>query len=199
MKKIITLLLAILTTNLSISQKNNFSELGLEQSIFDVFVNYANETKDTVFNIKRSDVVDKSCFHHNRFLGNIPNEPDKFLICHHESKKIGKYDYVGSDTILKHYFDRLSFYDTKKEYIPLSEILFLGTNANNRLFENPNTTNIIIAKHVLKNFLDSKEHKEIIHMFNYDYIGVDVMFHKNFYTVVIMFADDNIIGNNIIK
>jgi uncharacterized protein YkwD len=87
-----------------------------------------------------------------------------------------KYKYVGNDTIIPNFKDRITFYNTNKDFVPKGEVITGGYYPSDKF-----NTDEMLAKKFFINFMNSPSHKKILSMSNYNFLALDckVEFNRN--------------------
>jgi hypothetical protein len=185
--KIINLILISLITI------NSYSQQSLNTDSVEIyFLKYLNEYRktlygDSVVEVKINHNASLACKHHNNYLfdmlcvDKIPSH-NVLLLSHGESADViieiknkngnvigyMKYKYVGNNTLIPNYADRITFYNTNKDFGPHGEVITGGYYPPDKF-----NTDEMLAKKFFENFMGSQEHKETLSMYNYNFLALD--------------------------
>ena len=183
--KIINLILISLITI------NSYSQQSLNTDSVEIyFLKYLNEYRktlygDSVVEVKINYNASLACKHHNDYLFDMlwvdktPNL-DNLLLSHRETSDTVlngmKYKYVGNDTIIPNFKNRITFYNTNKDFVPKGEVITGGCYPSDKF-----NTDEMLAKKFFINFMNSPSHKKILSMSNYNFLALDckVEFNRN--------------------
>jgi len=153
------------------------------------FVRILNKYRKTLHDGIKDVTVNKTaslgCEHHNNYLFNmvwVNKTPgnDKFILSHQETplETIGVdvFKYMGKDTLISNFADRIIFYNTNKDFSPNAEVIASGSYFLDGI------TNEYIAKKLFMSFMKSKPHKEQLDRNDYHSLAIDckVEFDKVF-------------------
>ena len=107
-----------------------FSQI-IEDSVEFYFVRILNEHRKTLHEGIKDVTVNKTaslgCEHHNNYLFNmvwVNKTPgnEMFILSHQETPfetiGVNEYKYVGKDTLISNFADRIIFYNTNKDFAP---------------------------------------------------------------------------------
>lgn len=119
----------------------------------------------------------KGVQHHNRYLRDFvnPNNRNTTYVSHNEIKKGIKSHYIGKDTLIYDWADRMEFF-AKDSMGILSEVCSGGSLS---LISTKGLTPKEIAKKIIYGFHHSKEHWDILTYFGYTEIAADFETRKN--------------------
>jgi hypothetical protein len=144
------------------------------------FVKILNEYRKTLHDGIKDVTVNKmaslGCEHHNNYLFNmvwVNKTPgnDKFILSHQENPLetigIDVFKYVGKDTLISNFADRIIFYNTNKDFAPNAEVIASGSYFLDGI------TNEYIAKKLFMSFMKSKPHKEQLDRNDYHSLAID--------------------------
>lgn len=159
-------------------EEPNFNEELVIQEIallLDSIREYMYEKKVLKTNI--NSVGNKGVQHHNRYMRDFvnPNNPNTIYVGHNEIKKGVKCYYIGKDTLIYDWADRMDFF-AKDSMGILSEVCSGGSLL---LISKKGLTPKEIAKKIIYGFHHSKEHWEILTYFGYTEIAADFEIRKN--------------------
>jgi hypothetical protein len=156
-----------------------FSQI-TEDSVEFYFVKILNEYRKTLHNGIKDVTVNKTaslgCEHHNNYLFNmvwVNKTPgtNKSVVTHGESalETVGadKFKYVGKDTLIPNFANRIIFYNTNKDFAPNAEVI------TNGYYFSDGMTNEKLAKEFFMNFMRSKPHKEQLDRNDYNSLALD--------------------------
>ena len=174
MKAFITYILILNTFNI-ISQSFTFNE----DTITKYFVSNLDSFRQNLYPSVPNVIVNKNasiaCEHHNNYMTNMVRA--NYLFCSHgEFKNTDGYNYVGEDTIISNYADRVKYFNTKKDFGSYAEVItaeFLNYYINNGKDDQ------YLAKVLFMNFVKSPEHNKIISNYSYNVIAIDVKINDN--------------------
>jgi hypothetical protein len=156
-----------------------FSQI-TEDSVEFYFVKILNEYRKTLHNGIEDVAVNRTaslgCEHHNNYLFNmvwVNKTPgtNKSVVTHGESvlETVGtdKFKYVGKDTLIPNFANRIIFYNTNKDFAPNAEVI------TNGYYFLDGMTNEKLAKEFFMNFMRSKPHKEQLDRKDYVSLALD--------------------------
>lgn len=156
-----------------------FSQI-TEDSVEFYFVKILNEYRKSIHTGIKDVCVNKTaslgCEHHNNYLfdmvwTNKVSGTNKSILSHSESpfETIGtdKYQYVGKDTLISNFADRVIFYNKNKDFSPNAEVITGG------YYFLDGMTNEKMAKTLFVNFMQSKPHKEQLDRSDYHSLAID--------------------------
>ena len=156
-----------------------FSQI-TEDSVEFYFVKILNEYRKTLHSGIQNVTVNKTaslgCEHHNNYLFNmvwVNKTPgyNKSIVTHGESlfDTVGtdKFKYVGNDTIISNFANRIIFYNTNKDFAPNGEVITGGYYFLDEM------TNEKLAKDFFTNFMNSKPHKAELDRKDYYSLALD--------------------------
>ena len=156
-----------------------FSQI-TEDSVEIYFVRILNEYRKTLHEGIKDVTVNKTaslgCEHHNNYLFNmvwVNKTPgsNKAILSHQETPfatiGVDEFKYVGKDTLISNFADRIIFYNTNKDFAPNAEVIASGYYFLDGL------TNEKLAKKFFKSFMESKPHKEQLDRNDYHSLAID--------------------------
>jgi len=156
-----------------------FSQI-TEDSVEFYFVKILNEYRKTLHNgikdVNVNQTASLGCEHHNNYLFNmvwVNKTPgtNKSVITHGETpiETVGsdKFKYVGKDTLIPNFANRIIFYNTNKDFAPNAEVI------TNGYYFLDGMTNEKLAKEFFMNFMKSKPHKEQLDRNDYNSLALD--------------------------
>lgn len=156
-----------------------FSQI-IEDSVEFYFVRILNEHRKTLHEGIKDVTVNKTaslgCEHHNNYLFNmvwVNKTPgnEMFILSHQETPfetiGVNKYKYVGKDTLISNFADRIIFYNTNKDFAPNAEVIASGSYFLDGI------TNEYLAKKLFMSFMKSKPHKEQLDRNDYHSLAID--------------------------
>ena len=156
-----------------------FSQI-IEDSVEFYFVRILNEHRKTLHEGIKDVTVNKTaslgCEHHNNYLFNmvwVNKTPgnEMFILSHQETPfetiGVNEYKYVGKDTLISNFADRIIFYNTNKDFAPNAEVIASGSYFLDGI------TNEYIAKKLFMSFMKSKPHKEQLDRNDYHSLAID--------------------------
>lgn len=190
MKKLITLLLVLVTLNgYSQSDGNKRMVVHHRDSIPFYFKEYLDEYRRTLYpripDVIISDTLSYACKHHNNYLANMMLEDGSgIVLMHDEPKESGEFYYRGDDTLINNWGERVRYYDTENYFTHVGEVLHV-TALSSVLVK----TQKEVAKIILDDWLSSEGHRKTLEMYFYTHIGIDVTYSKkNLFTGVVTSA-----------
>jgi len=190
MKKLITLLLVLVTLNgYSQSDGNKRMVVHHRDSIPFYFKQYLDEYRRTLYpripDVIISDTLSYACKHHNNYLANMMLEDGSgMVIMHDEPKESGEFYYRGDDTLINDWSERVRYYDPENSFTHVGEVLHV-TALRSHLVK----TQKEVAKIILDDWLSSEGHRKTLEMYFYTHIGIDVTYSKkNLFTGVVTSA-----------
>lgn len=144
------------------------------------FVKILNEYRKTLHDGIKDVTVNKmaslGCEHHNNYLFNmvwVNKTPGirNFILSHQETPfetiGVNEYKYVGKDTLISNFANRIIFYNTNKDFAPNAEVIAAGSYFLGGI------TNEYIAKELFISFMKSKPHKEQLDRNDYHSLAID--------------------------
>lgn len=144
------------------------------------FVKILNEYRKTLHDGIKDVTVNKmaslGCEHHNNYLFNmvwVNKTPGirNFILSHQETPfetiGVNEYKYVGKDTLISNFANRIIFYNTNKDFAPNAEVIAAGSYFLDGI------TNEYIAKELFISFMKSKPHKEQLDRNDYHSLAID--------------------------
>jgi len=156
-----------------------FSQI-IEDSVEFYFVRILNEHRKTLYEGIKDATVNKTaslgCEHHNNYLFNmvwVNKTPgnEKFILSHQETPfetiGVNEFKYVGKDTLISNFADRIIFYNTNKDFAPNAEVIASGSYFLDGI------TNEYLAKKLFMSFMKSKPHKEQLDRNDYHSLAID--------------------------
>lgn len=156
-----------------------FSQI-IEDSVEFYFVRILNEHRKTLHEGIKDVTVNKTaslgCEHHNNYLFNmvwVNKTPgnEMFILSHQETPfetiGVNEYKYVGKDTLISNFADRIIFYNTNKDFAPNAEVIASGSYFLDGI------TNEYLAKKLFMSFMKSKPHKEQLDRNDYHSLAID--------------------------
>lgn len=195
--KILLFYLILSLSFFNLSQVDKKNQLFLD-SIEDLVINKLNEHRvsinsDILF-LKRNNILDSAAEHHNRYLENINfGFLNKIYTNHSEKKNLDGYNYTGQSPLLEYSKDRVTFFDKenlfkdnpREVFINISEVIYSRSNASGVL-NNPNRNAKNMSNLIIKSWLESKSHKNIIERSLYNYVGVSIFIINDCFCVVMV-------------
>jgi hypothetical protein len=156
----------------------NFDEQLVIQEIallLDSIREYMYEKK--VLKTEVDSIGNKGVQHHNKYLKNFinPNKPNMVYLSHNEVKNNGNSYYVGKDTLIYGWGDRMRYF-TKNVMGVCGEVCSGGSLS---LISTKGLTPKEMAKKIIYGFYHSKEHWDILTYFGYTKIAADFEVRKN--------------------
>ena len=177
--------------NVNYAQSTIFSD-----SVKLYFLNSLNEHRknlygDSIVILIINDNASLACKHHNEYLFNMswvnkmPNQKKVFISHHEVQKDIQKdkdgnvtiFEYTGKNQLISNFTDRVRYYNTNNDFVPLGEVINI---------EGTRPSNSIQAEKILKGFLDSPAHKEILENPDCEFIAIDIKIEGPFISAVII-------------
>jgi len=200
MKKLITLLLVLVTLNgYSQSDGNKRMVVHHRDSIPFYFKQYLDEYRRTLYpripDVIISDTLSYASKHHNKYLANMMLEDGSGVYLMHaepRASKDGEFYYKGSDTLIDCPAGRVRYYDTENYFTHVGEVLHVTALSSNLV-----KTQKEVAKIILDDWLSSEGHRKTLEMYFYTHIGIDVTyFKKSLFTGVVTSALESSIPIN---
>lgn len=200
MKKLITLLLVLVTLNgYSQSDGNKRMVVHHRDSIPFYFKQYLDEYRRTLYpripDVIISDTLSYACKHHNNYLANMMLEDGSGMVIMHDEPRVskdGEFYYKGSDTLIDCPAFRVRYYDTENYFTHVGEVLHVTALSSNLV-----KTQKEVAKIILDDWLSSEGHRKTLEMYFYTHIGIDVTyFKKSLFTGVVTSALESSIPIN---
>lgn len=182
MKKLIILLFPIVT-----SAQQSYNSLDSVEYYFIQELNaYRRQTYSKIPDLIRSEQTSNASLHHTKYLVNMESEDGLHrLISHDEEQSALGLTYKGTDTLLYSFSDRRAYYDSSNIFGIYGEVV--------QMYGAYERTLIVlgqreVAHRILKTFLESPKHKDILDMYEYTHIGISIIQSVNsdaFYTCIL--------------
>jgi hypothetical protein len=179
MKKLITLLLVLVTLN-GYSQNKYEKRMVVHHrdSIDFYFKGYLDEYRKSLYpnipNVIISDTLSLASEHHNNYLMNMMLEDGSGVVLTHEEPKVdGEFYYKGNDILIDCVVGRVRYYDTERYFTHVGEVLQV-TGLVSTLTKSQKE----VAKILFENWLTSEGHRMTLEEYFYTHIGINVSFSK---------------------
>jgi len=179
MKKLITLLLVLVTLNgYSQSDGNKRMVVHHRDSIPFYFKQYLDEYRRTLYpripDVIISDTLSLAIEHHNNYLMNMMLEDGSgVILMHDEPKVVDEFYYKGNDTLIDCPAGRVRYYDTERYFTHVGEVLqIIGLSSTLTKSQKE------VAKILFKNWLSSEGHRMTLEECFYTHIGVNISFNE---------------------
>jgi hypothetical protein len=157
------------------SQSSHFNEDSIKKYFLVELDSFRKGLYPSVPDVIVNENASIACKHHNEYMTNMV-KPNYFFCSHGEFQSDKGFTYVGSDTLISNFANRIKYYNTNKDFSPYGEVI-VGEFLN--LYIKNKRTNEYLAKNLFLDLKESSEHNKILSNFGYNVVAIDVKIFNN--------------------